>query len=151
MKLLGPYEEVAATAAHLKVGDAASDWFQSLIISQVHEKRDSGACNGAEDLGYAVGGVNTTNIIMMSDAGTLFLGKKICAAITIPKDTFTSRRLLEGQQRREEEKSWARNLISGGRVREGFECIRSATVGGRTGRGFHGAISRSRSHSSSAT
>jgi hypothetical protein len=112
IKLLVPYE-AAATAAHPKVGDATSDWFQSLIICQVNEKRDSGACNGAEDLGYAVGGVNATNIIMMGNAGTLFLGKKICAAITIPKDaTFTSRRLLEEQQRREDEQKLGENQIA---------------------------------------
>jgi hypothetical protein len=112
MKFLVPYE-AAATAAHPKVGEVAIDWFQSLIICQVNEKRDSGICNGAEDLGYAVGGVNATNITMMGDAGTLFLGKKICAAITIPKDaTFTSRRMLEGQQRREEEQKLGENQIA---------------------------------------
>lgn len=111
MKLLVPYE-AAATAAHPKVGDAAGEWFQSLIICQVNEKRDAGVCNGAEDLGYAVGDVNATNVIMLGDSGTLFLGKKICAAIPIPKDaTFTSRRLLEEQQRREEEHKLGENQI----------------------------------------
>jgi hypothetical protein len=111
IKLLVPYE-AAATAAHPKVGDAAGEWFQSLIICQVNEKRDAGVCNGAEDLGYAVGDVNATNVIMLGDSGTLFLGKKICAAIPIPKDaTFTSRRLLEEQQRREEEHKLGENQI----------------------------------------
>jgi hypothetical protein len=112
MELVVPYE-AAATAARPNVGDSASDWFQSLIICQVNEKRDSGACNGAEDLGYAVGGVNVTNATMMGDAGSKFLGKKICAHITIPKDaTFTSRRLLEEQRRREEEQKLGENQIA---------------------------------------
>ena len=97
MTLLLPYEENPtqsglAIASNPKSGDLAIDWFESLVICQVNEKRDSGACNSATDVAFIVGGVNATNATMMGEAGTLYLGKKMCTNIVIPKDAVLTTR-----------------------------------------------------------
>ena len=80
-----------------KVGDAAKDWFSNVVVCQVNEKRDAGACNSATDMGYRLGGIDT-NGTLMSDVGTLYLGKKLCTSLSVPESAkLTSRRELKHQ------------------------------------------------------
>jgi len=102
MQLLLPYLPTddrelttAAAAAGPQVGQLASSWFESVVICQVHEKRDATACNMGSDLEYVVGGVNVTSHQMLKDTGTLYLGKPICSKIPVPSTaTLTSHNTL---------------------------------------------------------
>lgn len=96
MKLLLPLETPnnSTASAIPKVGDAVSDWFESIIVCQVSEKREPAACNMGSDVSFTVGGTNTT-FRMMKDTGTLYLGKPICAKLVIPASaTLTSHNQL---------------------------------------------------------
>ena len=67
------------------VGQPAADWFESIVVCQVHEKRDDPtACNMGSDVGFVVGGINATSIKTMKDTGTLYLGKPVCTKIAVP-------------------------------------------------------------------
>jgi hypothetical protein len=94
MRLLLPYEhtDAAMPSRVPQVGKPAADWFESIVVCQVNEKRDATACNMGSDLGFIVGGANTTNTTrMMKDTGTLYLGKPVCLKIPIPSNaTLTS-------------------------------------------------------------
>jgi hypothetical protein len=69
-----------------QIGETAADWFTSVAICQVNEKRGSNTCNMETDVGIFVGGVSATNTTtMMEDAGVLYLGKQLCRKINIPK------------------------------------------------------------------
>ena len=78
------------------VGQPASDWFESIVVCQVHEKRDDPtACNMGSDVGFVVGGTNVTTSKTMKDTGTLYLGKPVCIKIAIPSTaTLTSHNTL---------------------------------------------------------
>jgi hypothetical protein len=86
MTLLVPYEAKTTTATSApQIGDAASDWFESLVLCQVNEKRDATACNFGSDVGVLIGGVNATDTaVLMKDAGTLFLGQPVCLQVPMP-------------------------------------------------------------------
>jgi hypothetical protein len=88
MTLLVPYETIATTTTSVpRIGDAAFDWFESLVLCQVNEKRDSTACNFGFDVGVLIGGANATDTaVLMKDAGTLFLGQPVCLQVPIPKE-----------------------------------------------------------------
>lgn len=78
-----------------KVGDAAKDWFHKVVVCQVNEKRDAGSCNSALDIGYRLGGIDT-NGTLMTDVGTLYLGKKLCTVLSVPDGAkLTSRREMK--------------------------------------------------------
>ena len=102
LTMLLPYIPKIPSAPTPSEGDLAGNWFKSLVICEVNEKRDSGACNSETDVGYIVGGVNVTNSTMMTAAGTLFLGKKLCMNIEIPA---TSKLTTRKQHRLREERS----------------------------------------------
>jgi hypothetical protein len=90
----GPHrDEAVREQQHPKVGDVATDWFVSVVVCQVNEKRDAGSCNSATDMGYRVGGFNATNATLMRDTGTLFLGKKLCTHMSIPRKAKLTSRL----------------------------------------------------------
>jgi hypothetical protein len=96
LRLLLPYDQPLpkeGPTQHPKVGDVATDWFESVVVCQVNEKRDAGSCNSATDMGYRVGGFNVTNPTLMRDTGTLFLGKKLCTHMSVPKDAKLTSRL----------------------------------------------------------
>jgi len=95
MKLLLPYEHNSRTTP--KLGENATNWFDSIVLCQVNEKRDSHACDFGADVGVVVGGANATNIHIMKDAGTLYLGKPVCIHLDIPPDSIlTSHNQLDG-------------------------------------------------------
>ena len=107
LRLLLPYEPPAQrrqagtqeTAAMPVVGDKATDWFKSIVVCEVNEKRDAGACQTDKDVTFTVGGANVTNAMIMDAAGTLYLGKKLCLYISVPADaTLTSRKVLSKQK-----------------------------------------------------
>lgn len=93
MQVLVPYTATGnETLPH--VGQKASDWFESIVVCQVHEKRGPTACNTGSDVAFTVGGANAT-FYMMKDTGTLYLGKPVCAKISIPANaTLTSHNTL---------------------------------------------------------
>ena len=98
MKMLLPssssssYSMSSSTKDGPKIGQAASDWFESIVLCQVNEKRKATACNFGSDVGIMVGGVNATSTrIVMKDAGTLYLGQPMCQKVLVPQDaTLTS-------------------------------------------------------------
>jgi len=78
-----------------KIGDLATDWFQSIVVCEVNERREPSACQTGNDVTFRVGKINATDVTMLSNPGTLYLGKKICTYIDIPKDaTLTSRQSM---------------------------------------------------------
>ena len=95
MELFLPYENQRSVDVP-QVGHLASDWFESVVVCQVNEKRDPDACNIKTDLGFFVGGVNATDLAnAMSETGTLYLGKPVCTRIGIPSTaTLTSHNTL---------------------------------------------------------
>ena len=111
LKLLLPYEPPAsvspsASASSMtpypRPGDLARDWFKSVVICEVNEKRDN-ACVTERDVTFRMDGINVTTTSTSSRtntspaaaaaaaaqpiaaAGTLFLGKKICMYLPIPE------------------------------------------------------------------
>eukprot|EP00980_Cylindrotheca_fusiformis_P025152 scaffold13207_cov143-Cylindrotheca_fusiformis.AAC.5 len=81
-----------ATAFLPKIGDAANDWYESIVLCQVNEKRIEQACNFGNDVSVTIGTKNISlSEYMMNDAGTLYLGKQVCSHIPIPDGaTLTS-------------------------------------------------------------
>ena len=75
------------------VGDKARDWFQSVVLCQVNEKRDVvGACKPENDLALSIGGVNVTDATMIDAAGSLYLGHKLCLYARVPDGAVISTR-----------------------------------------------------------
>lgn len=74
------------------VGEAAAGWFKSVVLCEVNEMRGPSACQTERDVRYAVGGVNATNVSFMDTAGTLYLGKKLCAHILVPATSVLTSR-----------------------------------------------------------
>lgn len=123
MRLLIPFEEESslsspgAAIATPEIGKRANDWFESMVLCQVNEKRDFSSfaelpsCNLATDIGVVIGGINATASLvpsnnfttdtrtynkMMNDAGTLYLGQQMCMHIQIPKEAvLTSHNQLD--------------------------------------------------------
>jgi hypothetical protein len=96
MQVLLPYvvEPPGNDTAVPHVGQPALDWFESIVVCQVHEKRDATACNMASDVGFVVGGTNAT-FQLMKDTGTLYLGKPVCIKLAVPANaTLTSHNTL---------------------------------------------------------
>ena len=75
-----------------KVGDLARDWYQSIVVCEVNERRQSSACDAGKDITFAVGAVNATKVTKLNTPGTLYLGTKICTFIDIPEDAKISSR-----------------------------------------------------------
>jgi hypothetical protein len=65
-------------------GDAAVDWFRSIVVCEVNEKRDYGSCNAEKHVSYTIGGVNATDAKMISSPGTLYFGKRLCLYAKVP-------------------------------------------------------------------
>ncbi|KAL7557355.1 hypothetical protein ACA910_020223 [Epithemia clementina (nom. ined.)] len=90
LKLFLPYESMPtgrtdAPAKYPRLGDNAIDWFRSVVICKVNEKRDDDTCNIANDLSFEIGGVDMTNETKAIDSsGTLYLGRKICVYTPVP-------------------------------------------------------------------
>jgi hypothetical protein len=96
IRFLLPYESKQERKQKPIVGDKATDWFKSIVVCEVNEKRDAGACETEKDLSLIVGGANVTNAVMMDAPGTLYLGKKLCLYIPVPNDAIlTSRNELK--------------------------------------------------------
>lgn len=99
LRLLLPYQQGNATGVsgrQPRVGDRAIDWFKAVVLCEVNEKREGGACSTQRDVRYVVGGVNATEKTMMDAAGTLYLGKKLCLHIPVPPTAqLTTRALLK--------------------------------------------------------
>ncbi|CAB9507013.1 expressed unknown protein [Seminavis robusta] len=74
------------------VGDSARDWYQTIVLCEVNEKRGSGACDVAKDITFKTGGINATKVAKLNTPGTLYLGKKICTYIDVPEDAKISSR-----------------------------------------------------------
>lgn len=101
LRFLLPYYEEGtemqgqAKKGHPKAGDAARDWFQTVIVCEVNERREPSACQTGRDITYKTGGVNATEVTLLDTPGTLYLGKKICSYINIPGEaTITSREAM---------------------------------------------------------
>ena len=91
LKLLLPYEppvQDVEDSTPMKLPEAgykAIDWFHSVVICKVNEKRDDDACEMGRDLGFTIGGVDMKNASKeMNAAGTLYLGQKICVHMAVP-------------------------------------------------------------------
>lgn len=80
------------TALRPKVGDAARDWYQSIVVCEVNERRQPSACDIGKDVTFATGAVNATKVTKLNTPGTLYLGTKICTYIDIPTDAKISSR-----------------------------------------------------------
>lgn len=103
LRFLLPYEISGSSNNTLisqqKVGDRAKDWFQSVTICQVNERREGGACNAEQDLHLTLGGLNITNASMIDAARTLYLGKKLCVYLPVPETALlTSRKVLTANE-----------------------------------------------------
>lgn len=98
LRFLLPYDN-EKTQEHTQkpvVGDKATEWFKSIVVCEVNEKRDAGACQTEKDLSLIVGGANVTDAVMMDAPGTLYLGKKLCLYVPVPNDAIlTSRNELK--------------------------------------------------------
>ena len=78
-----------------RAGDSARDWFQTLVVCEVNERSEPSACHIGKDVTFQTGGVNATDITLLDAPGTLYLGKKICTNVQIPKDAkITSREAM---------------------------------------------------------
>lgn len=95
LSLLLPYDATDVNRAP-SVGDLAKDWFKSVVICEVNEKRGVSACN-MKDVYHTVGGVNATNVSVMDAAGALYLGKKLCTHILVPDAAVLTSRVEIGQ------------------------------------------------------
>lgn len=93
IRLLLPFDAGKREGSGLpSVGDRAKNWFISVVMCEVNEKRSANACNTEKDVHYMVGGVNATSVKIMDVEGTLYLGKKLCIHIVVPdKAVLTSR------------------------------------------------------------
>jgi hypothetical protein len=122
LRLLLPfsyYENQIDSHAPLRpnVGDAARDWYQSIIVCEVNERREPSACDSGKDITFATGAVNATKVTKLNTPGTLYLGTKICTYIDIPTDAKISSReamLLEDPLLPLEEKAAAKKTIESG-------------------------------------
>jgi len=96
LELLLPYQSQKGDLRQPEVGNKASDWYKSVVVCEVNEKREAGACSTEKDIHYKLGGANVTGVFMMDAAGTLYLGKKLCNYITVPENArLTTRALLK--------------------------------------------------------
>lgn len=103
LRFLLPYESTstststssqASTVTRMPaLGDKATDWFKSIVVCEVNEKRDAGACQTEKDVSLIVGGANVTDAVMMDAAGTLYLGKKLCLYVPVPSDAILTSRI----------------------------------------------------------
>ncbi|GAX11024.1 hypothetical protein FisN_2Lh553 [Fistulifera solaris] len=102
IRFLIPYEPEHSKISpkQPQLGDKAIEWFQAVVWCEVNEKRESfTACNTGKDVDFQIGGVNVTNGRMMEDAGTLYLGEKLCMHLPIPmKAKLTNRKRIREQR-----------------------------------------------------
>ena len=105
LQFLLPYESFSSSSHNNNnsenenapaVGDKATDWFKSVVICEVNEKRSvASACQTERDVQFTVGGVNATKkyATLLDAPGTVYLGKKLCTHLVVPEDArLTSRR-----------------------------------------------------------
>ena len=105
-----------------EVGDAARNWFQTVVVCEVNERREPSACQTGSDITFKTGGIKATEVILLDAPGTLYLGKKICSYINIPEEArITSREAmmledptLPGGDRLEATTSTQENKVSPG-------------------------------------
>lgn len=96
LRFLLPFESSNGSSRTPAAGDKAVDWFKSVVVCEVNEKRDSGACQSQQDVAFVVGGSNVTDATTIDAAGTLYLGKTLCLYIRVPEQaTLTSRNELK--------------------------------------------------------
>ncbi|GKZ00042.1 hypothetical protein MPSEU_000957600 [Mayamaea pseudoterrestris] len=91
MRLLLPYDGNLSP----RPGDLASSFFRSIVVCEVNEKRDYGACDLSQDVLFMIGGVNATSTIIDK---TVFMGKKICVHLNVPDAAVFSTRALIKEQ-----------------------------------------------------
>jgi hypothetical protein len=91
LRLLLPYTGPQSP----KVGDLASTYYKSVVVCEVNEKREFGACNTPEDVSFTVGGVNATSAVVDR---TTFMGKKICVYIEVPETARLTTRVVIKEQ-----------------------------------------------------
>jgi hypothetical protein len=60
----------------------ANTFVRSIVVCEVNEKREHGACEIARDIGFTVGGVNATKPMLLNH--TQFLGKPVCVIVEVP-------------------------------------------------------------------
>ena len=105
------------------VGDVARNWFQTVVVCEINERRDPSACQTGSDITFKTGGINATEIILLDAPGTLYLGKKICTYINIPEEArITSREamMLEDPTLPGGERSKATNAIQQNKASPGL-------------------------------
>jgi hypothetical protein len=79
-----------------KAGDDARKWFKSVVVCQVNEKREAGACDAETDAHFFIDRVNVTDAVVISAAGTIFMGKKLCIFLPVPPTaTLTTREKMK--------------------------------------------------------
>jgi hypothetical protein len=121
LRLLLPFSHENQIDSHAalrpNVGDVARDWYQSIVVCEVNERREPSACDSGNDITFATGAVNATKVTKLNTPGTLYLGTKICTYIDIPSDAKISSReamLLEEPLLPLEEKAAAKKAIESG-------------------------------------
>ena len=92
LKLLLPYEG----SKSLKVGEMANQYFQSVVVCEVNEKRDYGECNTSKDVSYTIGGVANATATVIDK--TTFMGKNVCVYIPVPETAQLASRASIKQQ-----------------------------------------------------
>jgi len=74
----------------IAIGSHAQDYFLSLILCEVNEKRGNEECNLETDLRVVVGGAKAKSMKKLTAAGTVYLKKPICLLVDIPRDAKIS-------------------------------------------------------------
>jgi hypothetical protein len=126
LRLLLPFfheNQISRTTLRPNVGDAASEWYQSIVVCEVNERREPSACDIGKDVTFATGAANATKVTQLNTPGTLYLGTKICTYIGIPTDAKISSReamLLEDPLLPLEEKAAAAKAVESGEALMGL-------------------------------
>jgi hypothetical protein len=88
LKLWLPY---ADDSANTKNGNAATDYFQSVVFCEVNEKRGSKECNMLSDLDFRIGGTPISREHVKQIHGVAsYLKKDICIHVEIPNSAQIS-------------------------------------------------------------
>jgi len=64
--------------------ESAKDYFQSLVICEVNERKEHKECNLERDVTFMVGGVKAESVHAIEGKGVSYLGKKLCVNVGIP-------------------------------------------------------------------
>lgn len=95
LELFLPHEDISTTL--ITTGDISSsdmlvaDYFQSLVLCEVNEKRTKQECNLETDVTYQIGGVTSNSVHRLKENGVAqYLKKPLCVHVGIPSSAKVS-------------------------------------------------------------